>query len=449
MCEQFIRKYVILDKRINEVVVMNRKMRREIRKDKDLVKELYLIIKKYLPDLFNKFQELTDTRHKSYITYEMKTICVTRLFRLLCGLTTMTDISSDTFNSDNCIKNLSKICGQELKELPYWETIQDVFIDMNTEELRNIQKYIVKTLIRSKMFDRYRFNNCFQLLFDGTGLTNHDYNLNQNCLSRKSKDGKISYYKYVLECKLVVGNIIISLDSEFIENQEMLTDKQKQDCETNAFKRMIKRIKRNYPKYKFIITGDGLYATTPIIKLCNKYNWYYIFNLKPNKLKEINESFEDNINYENETIHDNYYLSTNINYKDITLSAFKYIETKNKKTTTFRYISNLDIKDSNIKEIVSIGRKRWKIENEGFYTQKHRTFNISHLNSRNDTAMKNHYFFVQFAHTIRQLLEQGNILTKSLKLKIKEVSQFLLNTLTSSTSDLNNLETNFQLRFDD
>ena len=395
------------------------------------------------------FENLTDVRNKSYVTYKMKTICVTRLFALLCGLTTMTDISSNNFNTDNCIKNLSKICGQTLEEIPYWETIQDVFINMNTNELRNIQKYIVKTLIRSKMFDKYRFNGSFQLLFDGTGLSSHNYNLNNNCLERKHKDGKISYYKYVLECKLVVSNIIISLDSEFIENEKMLTDKQKQDCETNAFKRMIKRIKNNYPKYKFIITGDGLYATTPIIKLCKKYKWNYIFNLKPDRLKEINETFEDNINYQNETNHQNYYLSTDIKYKGISLSAFKYIETKKKKTTIFRYISDLEIKDSNIKEIVSMGRKRWKIENEGFYTQKHRTFNISHLNSRNDTAMKNHYFFIQFAHTIRQLLEQGNLLTKSLKLKIKEVSHLLLDTLTSKTSDLNHLENKFQLRFDD
>ena len=428
---------------------MNRKERRNLRKDKDLIKELYSIIVKYLPKLLDMFENLTDVRNKSYVTYKMKTICVTRLFGLLCGLTTMTDISSNNFNTDNCIKNLSKICGQTLEEIPYWETIQDVFINMNTNELRNIQKYIVKTLIRSKMFDKYRFNGSFQLLFDGTGLSSHNYNLNNNCLERKHKDGKISYYKYVLECKLVVSNIIISLDSEFIENEKMLTDKQKQDCETNAFKRMIKRIKKNYPKYKFIITGDGLYATTPIIKLCKKYKWNYIFNLKPDRLKEINETFEDNINYQNETNHQNYYLSTDIKYKGISLSAFKYIETKKKKTTIFRYISDLEIKDSNIKEIVSMGRKRWKIENEGFYTQKHRTFNISHLNSRNDTAMKNHYFFIQFAHTIRQLLEQGNLLTKSLKLKIKEVSHLLLDTLTSKTSDLNHLENKFQLRFDD
>ena len=71
--------------------------------------------------------------------------------------------------------------------------------------------------------------------------------------------------------------MVISLDSEFIENTKMFTEKQKQDCETKAFKRMIKRIKKNYPKQKFIITGDGLYDITPIIKICNKNKWFYVF----------------------------------------------------------------------------------------------------------------------------------------------------------------------------
>lgn len=299
------------------------------------------------------------------------------------------------------------------------------------------------------MFDKYRYNEHFQLIFDGTGLSTHDYNLNNNCLSRKSKDGKITYYKYVLECKLVLGNIVISLDSEFIENENMLTEKQKQDCETNAFKRMVIRIKKNYPKYKFIITGDALYVTTPIINICKKYNWLYIFNFKPDRLKEINEQFEDNINYKNEVNIQNYYLSKNIMFNKNKLNVIKFIEKKKNNETTFRYITNLDVNDNNIKEIVILGRKRWKIENVGFYNQKYRIFDITHLNSRNDNAMKCHYFFIQIAHTIRQLLEQGNILTKSLKLKIKEVSAFILKTLTSTISDLNNIKTNTQLRFDD
>ena len=84
--------------------------------------------KKYLPDLLNKFENLTDLRHKSYITYNMKTICVTRLFGLICGLKSLSNISSDEFNTDICIKNISSICNTNLTELPYWETIQNVFI---------------------------------------------------------------------------------------------------------------------------------------------------------------------------------------------------------------------------------------------------------------------------------------------------------------------------------
>jgi len=89
---------------------MNRRMRRELRKDKDLIKELYAIIQKYLPHLLDKFTDLTDIRKQSYITYDMKTICVTRLFGLLCGLTTMADISNK-METDFSIKNISNICG--------------------------------------------------------------------------------------------------------------------------------------------------------------------------------------------------------------------------------------------------------------------------------------------------------------------------------------------------
>ena len=52
-------------------------------------------------------------------------------------------------------------------------------------------------------------------------------------------------------------------------------------------------------------------------------------------------------------------------------------------------------------------------------------------------------------NSIRELKIVTFIFEKSLKLKIKEVSANLLNSLTSTISDLNNLETNSQLRFDD
>ena len=426
---------------------LTKKQRRELIKNNDLVKELMKIIKKYFPEFTSLISKLTDKRHKSYIKYNIRTIIMTRLFALLCGITTMTEINSK-FNTEETIKNLSSICNQNLDEIPDWQTIQDTIEDLSVSEIEDIRKYIVKALIRSKMFDKYRYKGCFQLLVDATGLSSHDYNLNNNCLAR-TKDGKTKYYKYVLEAKLVFGDIVVSLDSEWIENTEMNNENDKQDCEINAFKRMAQRIKKNYPKTKFILTGDALYASTPMINICKENKWYYIFNLKKERLKTIYEEFIDNVNYNNETNKKNYYLSTGIEFKGNLITALRYDEITNNKTTSFNYITNLNVTNNNIEEIVRIGRKRWKIENEGFNEQKNGTYNISHLCSRNDTALKIHYLLIQIAHIIRQLLEKGSLLLKEMRIKTKkEISKIITNTLISSISDLNNLETNFQLRFD-
>lgn len=168
-------------KKFTKGEALSRKDRGNLIKEKDLLCEILKIIKKYLPQLTNLFNKLTDKRHKSYVIYKMRTIIMTRLFALICGITTMTEMTT-TFNTDEAIKNLSSICNQDLKEIPDWQ-------------IEDIRKYIVKTLIRSKMFDKYRYNKAFQLLVDATGISSHDYNLNGNCITKKSKNGIIKYYK--------------------------------------------------------------------------------------------------------------------------------------------------------------------------------------------------------------------------------------------------------------
>ena len=94
-----------------------------------------------------------------------------------------------------------------------------------------------------------------------------------------------------------------------------------------------------------------------------------------------------------------------------------------------------------------LGRKRWKIENEGFNIQKNGTFDIGHLYSKDTTAIKVHYLMIQIAHIIRQLLENGIKEIKELKLKLKEISQHIKNKLISTISNLK-VHKKVQLRFD-
>lgn len=110
------------------------------------------------------------------------------------------------------------------------------------------------------------------------------------------------------------------------------------------------------------------------------------------------------------------------------------------------WIVSFEITDKNSKEIIYFGRQRWRIENEGFNIQKNGTFDIEHIYSQNYNAIKVHYFFIQFAHTIRQLLEKGINYISELKMSIKEVSAVLTLTLTQTNANLTEYKKT-QLRF--
>lgn len=113
----------------------------------------------------------------------------------------------------------------------------------------------------------------------------------------------------------------------------------------------------------------------------------------------------------------------------------------------YMWIVSFDITEKNSKELIYLGRQRWRIENEGFNTQKNGTFDIEHIYSHNYNAIKAHYFFIQFAHTIRQLLENGLNYIIDLKMSIKEVSAALTLALTQIITNLTELK-KIQLRFE-
>ena len=429
---------------------MNRKEKRKLKKEINMFLDVVKIIKQYFPQLTKKLDKLTDTRHQSYVEYEMSVITVTRLVGLICGITSMRG-TTEKLNTEEAIKNIAELLEIELEEIPHYDTINDVFEKIKIDELRKIQKYMVTRLIRSKMFDKYRYKNkYFQIVIDGTGIMSFKERHCNHCLKKtynKGEEDEYSiYYHYVLEAKLVVGDIVISLDSEFIENEK--EEVEKQDCELKAFYRMVKRIKKEYPKLPIIISGDALYCVEPVMQVCKENKWEYILRLKEERLKLLGEEIEGLEKIEKEEKEIRYW--NDIKYGEVEFqkeaNVVKYYEKKKGKITEFMWITSFKITEKNKEELVYYGRQRWKIENEGFNVQKKGTFNIEHIYSMNYNAMKAHYFFIQFAHTIRQLLEKGLKYIKDLKISIKEVSAEIREALTQTLIKLTELN-KIQLRF--
>ena len=158
------------------------------------------------------------------------------------------------------------------------------------------------------------------------------------------------------------------------------------------------------------------------------------------------KEFETIVVKANESTKANYEYVTKLDYQEEKVNIIKYIEPK--KQTEFVYMTDLPITNKNIENSINLGRKRWKIENEGFNIQKNGTFDIGHLYSKNQEAIKVHYLMIQIAHILRQLLEKGIKEIKQLNLKLKEISQTLKYTLISEF--IINLEVHrkVQLRFE-
>lgn len=108
---------ILSGKKFKKEERLTKKDRRLLMKDKNLLIKILKIIKKYFPQLTKMISELTDKRHKSYIKYNVRTLIMTRLFGLIYGITSMTEMNS-SFNKEDAIKNLSIICNQTLKEVP-------------------------------------------------------------------------------------------------------------------------------------------------------------------------------------------------------------------------------------------------------------------------------------------------------------------------------------------
>lgn len=427
---------------------MNRKEKRAKKEEINILKDLIMVINQYFPELINKFNGLTDVRNQSYVKYQMKVIFIVRLMGLMCEIKSMQGMTRE-LNTENAIRNIAQICGLELEEIPHCDTINNVFEQVKVREIEEIRKYMINKLIRGKIIKKYLVREkYYHIIIDGTGLATSRKKYNENCLvkNKTDKNGKEyqEYSTYVLEAKLVVGEMVFSIGSEFVENGE--TKEEKQDCEIKAFKRIAEKIKKEYPRLKIIISGDALYACKPVIDICKEKRWKYIIRFKEGTIPSLYKEFETIVAKANESTKANYEYVTKLEYQEEKVNIIKYIEPK--KQTEFVYMTDLPITNKNIENSINLGRKRWKIENEGFNIQKNGTFDIGHLYSKNQVAIKVHYLMIQIAHILRQLLEKGIKEINQLNLKLKEISQTLKYTLISEF--IINLEVHrkVQLRFE-
>ena len=358
-------------------------------------------------------------RHQSYIEYKKHVLLFTRILGVVFRIESMRK-TTETLNKVVCITNISKILGleEELDELPHWNTINNYLEKLDPSELEKIIPQLVYRLTRMRSFENSRIRNKYwQVIIDGTHLYTFKEQHCEHCLKREFKDddGNVlrkEYYHVVLEAKLVIeGNMVISIATEFVENESQ--EVKKQDCELNAFYRLAKKLKRCFPRLPICLGMDSLYAAAPVFNLCRTYNWHYIVRFKDGSISSVAKEFHTLKHMEpsqiwsktGDGVEKTYRYVTKLPYQTHDLNIVEYEQSDLK--YPFVFVTDLAVSKRNCEQLVLDGRRRWKIENEGFNVQKNQGMGLEHMFSKDYIAIKNHYFLIQIGHMIAQFLEAG------------------------------------------
>jgi hypothetical protein len=395
-------------------------------KGKIVISRIRRVIDTHFPDLFQDFNDLTDKRKRK--DYLMAEIVTGALFMFIFKETSRNAYNND--RHDACFrKNFFRYFGIDL---PHADAVDDVLRVLPPEELELLKMNLVSALIEQKIFRKFRFLGKFYLVaIDGTGMATFEQKHCDHCLTKTSKAGVVTYFHYVLEAKIVTSTgLSISLASEFIENTPG-RDYEKQDCEQKAFGRLAAKIKKHFPRLPICILGDGLYPNNTVFDICAKNDWLFIITLKDGNLRTFQTEVDllratagrQNACRANKTSRTTleYAYLNGIDYSGRYFTWVECAETKvdtvNKTTSNqrFVYITNVPQSQQNVIETADSGRLRWKIENEGFNSQKNLGYGLEHKFSRTSyIAMQNYYQLLQIAHMINQWVERSNLVVEIL-----------------------------------
>ena len=159
----------------------------------------------------------------------------------------------------------------------------------------------------------------------------------------------------------------MSIGSEFIENngedaeaqKEMGEEEHKQDCETKAFKRLVQKRKKAFPRLPVILLADSLCASEPVMETCRNNQWDYIIRYKTGSIPSITEEYEK-IPGKGIKGHEEYVNEIDHNGNPVNMLC-DWEEKKVKGEivrTEFQWLTNIAITKRNAEKIAETGRKR-------------------------------------------------------------------------------------------
>lgn len=253
------------------------------------------------------------------------------------------------------------------------------------------------------------------------------------CMERKQGKKSKGYFHSMLSAVLVHPQ-----ESEVfvVDNEPILREdgSRKNDCERNAGKRLLKRLREIYQKEKLLFVMDALYSCGPIIReiMAGKI-WQYVINIKPEGNSSLFSQFESREKRglvkwteikEGNLLHRFGYtnnLALNSSNSEIRVNMLYYQQIADDgKKVVFSWVTSIPLTKANVYKVMRMGRSRWKIENETFNTLKNQGYNFEHNYGHGKNNLCSVFaLLMMLAFTVDQIQQHACTYFKKLRIKLK------------------------------
>jgi len=291
--------------------------------------------------------------------------------------------------NDQNMKNIYRI-----ENVPSDTQMREILDPLDPDQLRPLFQAAFRNVQRAGALPSYTFHQgAYLLSLDGTEYDSSKKVHCPSCLQRRHANGQITYYHQMVGAVLVHPDQrqVIPLAPEPIIKQDGQT---KNDCERNASKRLLEKIREEHPHLKLIVVEDGLASNAPHIRLLRKLRMNFILGCKPDDHQHLMEqvvqaSPEDRLT----TLHWHdsqrdvwceiqyvHHLVLNQSNPDVLVNFLRYRESNaaGDCVARFSWVTDLTITEENALHLVRGGRARWKVENETFNTLKNQGYQFEH-----------------------------------------------------------------------
>jgi hypothetical protein len=294
------------------------------------------------------------------------------------------------FDKERAEGNLHPIYG--IERVPCDTHMRELLAPVSPKWLRPVFTSVFRQLQRGKALEEMMFlDGHYLLALDGTGYFSSQTMHCASCLHKVPRHGAITYYHQMLGAAIIHPDRreVLPLMPEPIVTHDGTG---KNDCERNAAKRFMAKLRHDHPQLKFIVTEDSLSSNAPHSETLHEHGLHYSLGVKEGDQAHLFTQVQaaehaGRVTYYERpdraagVVHRFRFVNDvplNASNTDVRVNFIEYWEIGNSQTQHFSWVIDLRVSKRTVYRLMRGGRARWKIENETFNTLKNQGYNFEH-----------------------------------------------------------------------